>query len=316
MFKRGLSEVKLLNREIHRVSEDYISPEDELHFEDELRQKDYTEYCLYLLIKIHHFLEVVHGIRVLKMGADFAKDEAGTIWLLNISRVEHKQLDVVLRDEAPARNPDGLLNYDDSPDGFVQEIEGTYKENERKNSIKLLNNILKQHYENIKRILGVDILEAYYEETINDEVFTKLHPNAPFKLSDIPRSNIVYEEIREFIIHNSRKLLYPNLSAEKEMTPEVLAKYSFSGNVPKSMIGVVVKKSEQANPNKNKNEISLPKLNESKTRSYSPMRNISKSLASINKAHLGIKTAFSGNLKSTWWNLKPAIRSILNFFLS
>ena len=305
LFSRALVEVRILNGEILRVSEDYISPIDEQKFEEDLKLNNEKNYCLYLLMKIYHFLEIVYGIRVLKMGADFLKDDLGIIWLLNISRLQYKQLEVALKDDAPIRQSDGLLMFE-GKDGFAQEVEGRYRDVEMHETVKLLNNILKQHYENIRRVVKSDIPEAYYDEGITDELFIRLHPNAPFKLSELLRSSFTYEEIRAFVLKNARKLLYPNSNVNQGMSPELLAKFSGSSTTPKAVPGVIIKKSEK------------PMMNVSSVTKASPILNFAqrmKSSQKLNKkvesgslSHRGVKETFGTNFTNTWWNLKPNIR--------
>jgi len=313
LFSRALSEIRLLNGEIHRVSEDYIPPEEIQKFEDDLRWNNEKEYYLYMLIKIYHFLEKYSGIRILKMGGDFAKDESGTAWLLNISRVEYNSLHLTTHEEEQLHNADELIFFD-SKGGFAKRVEHNYKETERRESVKLLNNILKQHYENIKRIVGVNILEAYYSDHITDEIFSRLHPSAPFKISDISRSTLAYEEIRGFVISNARKLLYPRSAADNGMTPEALAKYAFSGSIPKSIQGVIIKKSEDVGVNTQASDPErqqTSKMNDSKISSLTKDFLISKSMS---KLHANMKANMKANLKArftnTWWNVKSSVREM------
>ena len=256
-------------------------------------------------MKIYHFLEIVYGIRILKMGGDFLRDDQGIIWLLNISRLQYMHLEVTLKDDAPIRQSDGLLMFE-GKDGFAQEVEGKYRDLEMHETVKLLNNILKQYYENIKRVVKSDIPEAYYDEGITDELFIRLHPNAPFKLSELLRSSFTYDEIRAFILKNARKLLYPNSNVNQAMSPELLAKFSNSSTTPKAIPGVVIKKPEKLTMNISSASKVTPIMNFAQ-RMKSSQRS-SKKAESGSLSHRGVKETFGTNFTNTWWNLKPNIR--------
>jgi len=94
LFERCRIEIQILNKEIPKASQQYIPLHEEERFEEELRETDPQTYYLYLLMKIYHFIEIMHGIRVTKMGADFTQDPFGTIWLMNISRVQYERINI------------------------------------------------------------------------------------------------------------------------------------------------------------------------------------------------------------------------------
>lgn len=52
---------------------------------------------------------------------------------------------------------------------------------------------MRQHYENAKKSVGVELAEQYYEDDISDEVFSKIHPEAKFKLSDLLKNKLSYD---------------------------------------------------------------------------------------------------------------------------
>jgi len=245
LFRRALQEVRFLNGEIFKASEDYIPPIEEMRFEEELKGKNEKEYCLYLLYKIYHFLFKVHNIKITKMGGDFVRDEGGLVWLINISRVQYEALDVDSDDDLPTKNMEAP-----DKDDLAQRLESHYKEVERIEAIRLLNNILCQHYENIKKYLsGQDLQEVYYEDSLTDEIFLKLHPHAPFGLSDILRSRVSFDKIRTFIINDTRKILYPHRSRDEGKSLELLAKQTYASCPPRIVPGMVIKKHKEEAPN-------------------------------------------------------------------
>jgi hypothetical protein len=62
------------------------------------------------------------------------------------------------------------------------------------------------HYENLKKTVGLEQMELYYEDDISDDIFAKIHPDAPFKLSELLKSKLSYPEIKEFVITKSNQL--------------------------------------------------------------------------------------------------------------
>lgn len=107
LFKRAHIEIRYLTGSITRSSDEYISPADELKFEEELRINNEREYCLYILCKIHHFLEVVYDVKIFKMGGDFTKDETGLMWLTNVSRLQYQIVETDAKGDTPMRNRPG-----------------------------------------------------------------------------------------------------------------------------------------------------------------------------------------------------------------
>ena len=87
-----------LNGDIPKASEDFIPVIEEEKFEEEMRIENEEQYCFYVLIKIYHFLEVFHGIKIIKMAGDFVKDDTNLIWLTNISKVSYELKPTKTRD--------------------------------------------------------------------------------------------------------------------------------------------------------------------------------------------------------------------------
>ena len=206
LFWRAQNEILFLNGEIPQASEDFISLFEEERFEEELKSQSEENYCLYILFKIAHFLEAMYCTKILRMGGDFIKDDQGLFWLINISRVQYKVLGNFQRSEDVGMKyliDDSLPNYDNLKSESNPEEE--LKESERKESIKLLNNIMLQYYELLRKP-GSEFVRAFYEDDISDEVFAKIHLDAPFRLSELLKSKLSFEDIRNFVINNSKQL--------------------------------------------------------------------------------------------------------------
>lgn len=205
LFERAKFEILFLNGDLPQASEDYIPLGEEEKFEEDLKNASPKKYCQYLLFKIAHFLEVISYVKVNKMIGDFVKDEFGFYWLINLSKVQYKILSGTGRDEVQTKNVDAFVKEENSR--LTVELEAHYRNIERREAVKLLNDIMQQHYESIKKKVNLkNLVENYYEDNISDEVFAKIHPDAPFKLSDLLRNKLKYEEIRDFVIRNCDKL--------------------------------------------------------------------------------------------------------------
>mmetsp|Transcript_12218 Transcript_12218/g.10516 ORF Transcript_12218/g.10516 Transcript_12218/m.10516 type:complete len:96 (-) Transcript_12218:670-957(-) len=58
---------------------------------------------------------------------------------------------------------------------------------------------MRNHYEQAKKNVGIEINENYYEDNISDEAFAKIHPDAKFRFSDLLKNKLSYEEIKDFV---------------------------------------------------------------------------------------------------------------------
>jgi len=230
LFSRAQNEIAFLNGEIAQASEDYIPISEEEKFEEELKITNFEKFGTYILMKIYHFIYVFYGIQILRMEAEFVMDENGIPWLVNISRVHHKGGPTQIKGEI-SKTVTNVVK--DQNDKLTMELEKHFKELERKEAVKLLNTILQQKYENAKRIHGINMLEVYYEDDLNDELFAKIHPDAPFRLSDLLRTELSYEQIREYILKNSNKLLNPNKYINNGKSPAFPTKSSSTDSILK-----------------------------------------------------------------------------------
>ena len=205
LFWRAQKEILHLNGEIPQASEDFIPLSEEERFEEELKSQSEENYCLYILFKIAHFIEAVYFTKILKMSADFSKDDQGLFWLINISRVQYKVLENHQRSEDIGIKYFVDCNLPNDNSKLYINLEEQIIHSERKESIDLLNNIMLEYYELLRKP-GNEFVRAFYEDNISDETFAKIHPNAPFKLNELLKSKISFEDIRNFVINNIKQL--------------------------------------------------------------------------------------------------------------
>ena len=213
LFIRAKKEILIINGDIPRASQEYISLGDEEHFEETLAAQNEEEFCLYTLYKIVHFLEIVAGVRVLKMAGEFARDDAGFYWLINLHSVKHANCMVSTREELQIKNVDKILQEENSK--LTSELDIYYRSIERREAVKVLNQVMKQHYNEQKKRVGLDnYVENYFNDDISDDLFAKIHPDAPFKLSSLLKTKANYEEIRVFLLKHVNRMQSERLVRE------------------------------------------------------------------------------------------------------
>lgn len=139
-----------------------------------------------------------------KFVGEFVKDESGFYWLINISRIQYDLLQERNPEDLHMKNVENIVKEENSK--LTTELEAHYKNLERKEAAKLLNDIMQQHYDSMKKNLNFKMIENYYDDNISDDVFHKIHPDAPFKLSELLRCKIKYEDIRDFVVKNCDRL--------------------------------------------------------------------------------------------------------------
>ena len=244
LFQRAAIEILHLNGEIPLGSEDYIPLNEEEKFEENLKCENEEKYCLYLLYKIYHYLEMVHAVKILKMGGDFVRDETGLVWVVNISRVQFKNLTINTKEDDKPRNLEQLIKLEDEK--VSHELEKHFKDLERREAVKLINNIMQQHFENMKKNIGLDVVEIYYEDDLSDDVFARIHPDAPFKLSELLKSKLTYQEIKDFIIKNASKLIKHNKYYYDGKNVKLPTKDYHQGLTSKLVPGASIRKSESS----------------------------------------------------------------------
>jgi len=164
LFQRCLTEIRYLNGEMPKASQEYIPLHEEERFEEELMKNNLDKYYLYLLMKIYHFIEVMYGIRILKMGGDFVKDPLGTTWLTNISRVEYE----TLREQAKQAEeveqlfaiPKDLEGKEDHGsiilDGKTERTDREANQGKKRPIVRVLTKEIKSQYEKIKQNSGIN----------------------------------------------------------------------------------------------------------------------------------------------------------------
>ena len=204
LFERAKNEIMFLNGDIPQASEDYVPLGEEEKFEDDLKEASNKRYCQYLLYKIAHFLETVSSTKVETMAGEFVKDELGFFWLINLSKLQYQAIESSSPRYVPTKNPDNYLKEENKR--LTSELETHYKALERKEAVRFLNDIMQQHYDSMKNKMGFKFVENYYDDNLSDEVFSKIHPDAPFKLSELLKKKLKYEDIRDFVVRNSDNL--------------------------------------------------------------------------------------------------------------
>ena len=188
LFERCLQEIRYLNGEIPKASQNYIPLHNEEQFEEELCCTNRGKYYLYLLMKVYHFLERLWNIKILKMGGDFVRDPLGINWLMNISRVEYEKIPINIEDDF-----DPITTIGEEGDEIIYfeqkaiRLTKSAKEGANPETVKEINNTMDQHFRTIKRNSGIEIHEGTQDIDIKDQAeredARKLPQNKLFRVS-------------------------------------------------------------------------------------------------------------------------------------
>lgn len=163
------------------------------------------QFCMYTIYKIVHYVEIISSVRLLKIAGEFVKDQGGFFWLINLYGVTHINCQINIREDLQTKNIDNI--WQEENNRLSQELEARYRDLERKKAVAVINDTLKALYETQKKKIGIEnYAENYYSADITDDLFAKLHPDAPFKLSDLLKHKTRYDDIREFITKNAGRL--------------------------------------------------------------------------------------------------------------
>lgn len=172
--------------------------------------------------------------------------------------------------------------------------------------------MLSQHYMNIKKTTGFDVHEVYYEEDLTDDMFVRLHPKAPFGLIDILRKRVCYDDIREFLILDTTKLLYPNKAKSGGKNLDVYSKYTYIGSPPRIMPGMILKRVE--NPKSaSKSVAKLLKITSNSQGRENLGSRGSSTGSLLYSNHERLKVALGKTFVNTGLNVKPSLRFYFYF---
>ena len=79
------------------------------------------------------------------MAGEFVKDEAGFFWLINIHSLKYVNIQINTREDMQHKHVDNIFQEESSK--LSSELEIFYRDLERKEAVKLLNQIMKKYYE-------------------------------------------------------------------------------------------------------------------------------------------------------------------------
>ena len=225
LFGRAKADILIMNGNIRSHSADYFSVEEEEAFENSLKTSNENTYCMYRIYKIVHFLEIVGELRVLRMSAEFIRDDSGLHWLLHISDVKHVRRKLNAMELALQKSFAKV--FEEQTGTLISRLDKYYRHLERKETIRLINNIIAQYYEMKGPILVENELEVYFNEDITDEQFNRVMPDAPFKLSGLLKTPKEYEEVKRFIMKHAGRLQNERLIRARILVDKTVKKSSF-----------------------------------------------------------------------------------------
>lgn len=139
-----------------------------------------------MMMKIFHFVQVVHGIKLVKMCGEFVTDAFDVLYLTNVSRLQYQSKGTRLEDENHIKGM-SFLNLE-TEEQCLQEYNETLQDLQRKKEVGVLTDLMQKQYENVKKNLGIDDTLLHHQEDISNNIFSQLYPNAPLKLSMLLKS--------------------------------------------------------------------------------------------------------------------------------
>jgi len=184
LFQRSLLEIRYLNGEIPRASEEFFPLLEEEEFEEKLFQNDPNQYYLYLMMKIHHFVAIMHDVRITKMSGDFVNDNnSGTRWLMNISRVQYENLPKKVEPQKEETQYAKIQSqFQDFENLVIPEPNSASLNNPKKAEIvKALNVEIREQYEKLKYHTGMELKNGELDESATLENFVKLYESGAYK---------------------------------------------------------------------------------------------------------------------------------------
>lgn len=84
--------IQMLMGEISPVSLEYIRPEVEDQFEDDLMNLCPSRYCQYMNSLIHHYVAAVYQYKITSMETEWQIDDLGNVFLINVRSLMHQSV--------------------------------------------------------------------------------------------------------------------------------------------------------------------------------------------------------------------------------
>ena len=219
LFEKSMKEILYLNGDLAKASEEYIPVAEEELFEFTLRQQNPEQYCLYMVYKIVHYLEIISGVRVRKLVAEFVKDSAGVYWLIDVFKLDYKELGTKKEEGAASKI---------SIEGSLQQIGNSESKIDvvpiLPERVAMVGSIGKKNYEKLRNKLNLNnqaIQRKLQEEEDSENTFSYLYPESDFTLRDLQKNHVGADKMGA--------LLRDNLNSKRMPRPHSLSKIENKG---------------------------------------------------------------------------------------
>ena len=228
-----------------------------LEEEEYLMNTDPKEYCMMVCRRIAYFFAIFMKLELLRIQAEFLKDDNGKIWLIHATQIAMREINVPDLEDEIKIEQQALV-----PPEFADDFKSELKEyNEDTGAMtaraSALMGILDDHYAGIKHQSGVnELLKAEPPNTESNYAFAKLRPTSPYTMQQLLDPKMEYYRAKRWLFPASRPK--SQISLQRPTTGSYrtpLAGTLRSGMRSTQTLGWTQRKKLKISPQKSKNSV-------------------------------------------------------------
>jgi hypothetical protein len=225
--RTGVGEVRLVNYYSHDTKD--TSAIEELQRagqaesnEDELMVESEAEYCHLICRRVAYFLATYSKVELLRMRAEFMRDDNGRVWLMYATKIAVKKIDLDAESDENVLFRRVNLESDENKARVESEIlVRTVEPSESVRSLRL-SRLMKQHYEEVKETIGVNkLFEPEQPDYISNKAFARLRPMSPYSMEELLSHNIEARLAERFLLEQITRRKPPRHTQSSAFTPRV-----------------------------------------------------------------------------------------------
>mmetsp|Transcript_10364 Transcript_10364/g.10330 ORF Transcript_10364/g.10330 Transcript_10364/m.10330 type:complete len:398 (-) Transcript_10364:1323-2516(-) len=153
--------------------------------EEKLSDNNINDYCLFICRRIAYFLATYSQKEVLRIKAEFMKDDNGKIWFTYATKISVRDIAMNNRDKELLFKRVGLTNVQ-SKDKLNEELQKFQSEPPKLTHQTRMSKVMTCHYEEIKKEMGIDkLFEPEPQDKVSNDAFAKLRPMTPYSLQQL-----------------------------------------------------------------------------------------------------------------------------------
>lgn len=191
--------------------------EDNDEEEDYLARNSPEMYCRLITRRIAYFLATYAQIELLRMKAEFMKDDNGKLWLTFVSKIRVREIEVAQAETAMTFKRVELLSPTNRKN-VLNELQQFNSKNLLSPNARRISDVMEEHYETIKSKSGISqLFEPEPPNLESNNAFSRLRPLIPYTLDQLldPKlnSSIAEKHLQTpFRISHRRKSFQPMLT--------------------------------------------------------------------------------------------------------